>query len=1045
MNLDPAFMLSDVVALLGEFLNSSLVQFVAQGKCTDCPGAESTLVAAAWANIGYMTHAALLHYVNFSGFGLWAPLLYLIGAIGALVAVAINSPPRNYTWFLLGPAIYGFLIGSTQEVKGVDWVVAGRPQNLEEVWRDAETGLRNSPLLQIPQYSKIKIDKINGPSDKYPVAMPMLFFDELFSATSNMLVEWTGLYQELGEGDAKSNLHRATNLVGSGDAGAGKTGEGPWYLMSTIKAPMVENIVSAHIRNPQLRDALVTFLASECGEALKKGVNSGAYNAATMTRGSVIPMTVMIDGANGANDFSKGSQLSKGDYRKSRFELNAAEMPTPRSLFRLLAEPSDVPGSFGKFSPAFQGSDGGESKLRSLYSEQINCSAYLWILVQGMRHEMGHAYWQLVRSAPRGFDEPHKVLHTLFYGWDIRKSGTSAYADEMEIEWFTQNLIFAYILKNELMFAPQITSTEQKFAPSEKTTGYSQAYVGSVGATTKSSELYNWAVMMPHIQGILLYVIIVGYPFAAMAMIIPGYWKGFFTWVTFFAWIKLWDVGFAVVQVLERSVWAMMGNHSNMARVANMLIQTGYQAQGVNVECNGNGDGTDVMGQCAVPDVTNGITGVGDAGGDQKEAESFFYLDKALLLGAALDLDVSNGYYLYIMAALYFAVPAVTGQLVLGAKSGLGGLLTNSLSDGARDISGAAKSGIQGEKTNQIATNKESLSQAALGKAFRSPGNSFLSSLEASNRGLDKGRHAAQLGAIDKALGAGASAAELKAKSFGGQMGVLGAQVNALAETGGYLTRTTMGAVGRAVGGGGDRNGQSGGGNGIFGVVGSNFNAMREMATNAKSQDAYGVSARAAMRGADINWAASGASQSGQALSQYSRSLSDMASFEAETAAWDARNSFASNAGMAGVYGVNAGSLAPGQKPSDKMGMALTGALGSQAQQAAHYSGNSFLSGTQAMVSQGKSLYGSGYVGSFWQQYRDNGQVYPAVRDQIGPYVPAQGENVRTLWQPISENGGELLKKVGSAMVQGAAAAEMAHAGVEAPPAPKAPTDKKSE
>jgi hypothetical protein len=97
------------------------------------------------------------------------------------------------------------------------------------------------------------------------------------------------------------------------------------------------------------------------------------------------------------------------------------------------------------------------------------------------------------------------------------------------------------------------------------------------------------------------------------------------------------------------------------------------------------------------------------------------------------------------------------------------------------------------------------------------------------------------------------------------------------------------------------------------------------------------------------------------------------------------------------------------------------------------------------MVSQGKSLYGSGYVGSFWQQYRDNGQVYPAVRDQIGPYVPAQGENVRTLWQPISENGGELLKKVGSAMVQGAAAAEMAHAGVEAPPAPKAPTDKKSE
>jgi hypothetical protein len=119
--------------------------FVAQSECDNCPGAENTLVAAAWANIAYMTHSALLYYINFSGFGVWAPLLYLIGAIGALVAVALNSPPRNYTWFVLGPAIYGFLVGSTQEVKGVDWVVAGYPQDMQEVWRDAETGMRNSP------------------------------------------------------------------------------------------------------------------------------------------------------------------------------------------------------------------------------------------------------------------------------------------------------------------------------------------------------------------------------------------------------------------------------------------------------------------------------------------------------------------------------------------------------------------------------------------------------------------------------------------------------------------------------------------------------------------------------------------------------------------------------------------------------------------------------------------------------------------------------------------------------------------------------------
>ena len=1000
--------ISSLMAAVSAVANASALQFAVQGVCENCPGAESTLVAAAWANIAYMTHSALLYYINFTGFGAWAAMLYAIAAIGALVAVAINSPPRNYTWFILGPAIYGFLVGATQDVQGVDWVVAGEPQDMREVWRDAETGMRNSPLLQIEdaRYSQIDVDKVNGPSAEYPVAMPMLFLDELFSATSNLLVKWTGLYNQLGEGGADSNLARAQNLAGNAGGGAGRVGEGPWYLMSTLKAPMVENIVSAHIRNPQLRDALVTFLASECGEALKAGVNSGSYNAASMARGSVIPMTVMIDPIDGRNDFSQGSALTMSNYNESRFTLNATEMPTPRSLLRFLGEPSDVPGSFGKFSPAFSSSNGGASPMKKLYSEQVNCSAYLWTLIQGMRHEMGHAYWQLIRSAPRGFQSQEQVLFTLFYGWDIRRDGNGEYAGEDEITWFTQNLIFTYLLKNELMFAPQITSTEQKFAPSEKTIGYTQAYVGSIGAVTKSSELYNWAVMMPHIQGILLYVIIVGYPFAAMAMIMPGHWKGFFTWVTFFAWIKLWDVGFAVVQVLERSVWAMMGNHSNMARVANMLIQTAARTQGVSVRCGGGDNGLDVMDECAVPDVTSGdgtFDGPTTGGSDQQEAEAFFYFDKALLLGAALDLDISNGYYLYIMAALYFAVPAVTGQLVLGAKAGLGGLLTNALSDGARDISGAAKSGIQGEKTNQIVTNRESLNQAALGKALRSPANSFLQSLDTSNRALDKGRLGAQLGGIDKALGQAASAADLRSKSFGSASDIV---------RGGFNLAGQMLPDGK----GNEKDGKGKGFGGhaagfLRGFARGGDYAMR-ITGNEMAQTAYGASARSAARSADLSWDSAAAGQSQTGLNSYARSLSDMASFEAETAAWEAKNSFASNAGMAGVYGVNAGSLAPGAKPSDRMGMALTGSLGSQARDAAHYSGNSFLDQVGAMRTQGRMNYGSSYVSSFWQ----------------GGFTPTatMAETARTSAVKGKETGAFLFKSTSSALQQGIAVLDQA-------------------
>ena len=968
MRLDIAQLLTDMSEIFTKILQSTvvlqgnIVQFALQGqeKCGNCPGAESSLVAAAWANVGYMTHAALLHYVNFTGFGAWAILLYVVAAGGALISVALNSPPRNYVWFFLGPAIYSFLIGTTQEVRGVDWAVAGISRDMEDVWSDAETGLRNSPLLQISDYSGMTINKITGPSQEYKVAMPMLFLDELFSATTNMLVGWTGLNNQLGEGRSDSNLAKIKK---------DEKNAPPWFLLSSLKAPMVENITNVRIRNPDLRDAFITFLSSECGDAFKKGINSGSYNAATMSRGAVIPHTVMKDPVDGKNSFKKGDELNKNmEYTKSRFNLNATEIPTPRSLFRLLSEPSDIPGSFGNFSPAFKNKSGTESPMLKLYKQQVNCSSYLWTLIQAMRQEMGHAYWQLIRTAPRGFDSAEDVLFSLFYGWDIRSNGSGEYATADQMKWFTQNLIFTYMLKNELEFAPSITATEQKFAPADQTQQYAQTYVGNVGSKSKSSELYNWALMMPHVQGILLYVIIVAYPLAAMAMVIPGYWKAFFTWVSFFAWIKMWDVGFAMVQVLERSVWAMMGNHSNMARVANMLIQTAEITSGVAASCGGGADGGDVLDKCAVPDIGNSFNGERADGNDQPEKEAFFYLDKALLLGASIDLNVANGYYLYIMAALYLAVPAVTGQLILGAKAGLGGLATNALGENAKDISGAAKSGFQGEMANQIMSSRDHIGQAAHAKALRSPSSAFLSSLDTSNRALDKGLQGARLGGISHALDAGGRAAQQKAASFNQMKSTMEAVGSDAADISGI-----SGSTGSSPGSNGGK--KSLGGKLLSGAAwglrtGAHVgHAGLALGSNKVGQEAIGRQMNAMQRGADLHWQTAGANQAASGLGAYSKNLGALGQFQADTAAWEAKNNWAQNlSGAAGVYGVNAGSLAPGNKPTDSMGMAMSGMLGQSAGSAADYPGNSFLGRGEAMARNGQGLYGSSYVGGFFEQ-----------------------------------------------------------------------------
>jgi len=115
--------------------------------------------------------------------------LYIAAAITALLGVATNNPMRNYTWFFIGPALYSFLVGTTIEVRGVNWVVATQPaEDLSDVWRIAETGLANTRLATS---KKVDILGKDGPSGAYEVAYPMVMLDGLFSATTNQLVEFT--------------------------------------------------------------------------------------------------------------------------------------------------------------------------------------------------------------------------------------------------------------------------------------------------------------------------------------------------------------------------------------------------------------------------------------------------------------------------------------------------------------------------------------------------------------------------------------------------------------------------------------------------------------------------------------------------------------------------------------------------------------------------------------------------------------------------------------------------------------------------------------
>lgn len=924
-------------------LSPALLFAVQDCTSSSCPGSSYNLITAAWANIGYMTHSDFLALLTETNFGAWAPLLYTVGAIGALISVALNNPPKQWVWFLMGPGIYWFLIDTKQDVRGVAWTVAGQIQPMKEVWKQAETGLANTQLVKRVGLS---VNKIQGPSGTYKVAAPMVFLDGLFSASTNKLISWIGIGRQEGTGGADTNLAQKVGKVGEG--------EGPWYILANLKWGMVENISGAHARDPDVRDALVTFLASECGDHFKKGVHSANYAAASTSRGGSLPEYVLKSSEKKLT-FGPFTIFNQGvTYHEFAQGIDTDAIPTPRAIVRLFNQDPTQQGSFRQFSSRLQGSKAENPADKSGRTVELVCSEFLYTIIQALRWESGHAYWQLWRAAPDGFSR-EALFKALFYGWDIRKTANASWASDTELDAFVKKLIFVYMLRNELLYAPQITEVGQRFAPSEQARNFSEAYIRTQGSRSKAAELYNWAVMMPYVQGLLTYLVLIFYPFAAMMMVIPGYWKAFFTWVTFFAWAKLWDVGFAICHTLERSVWAMLGNHSAMARVANMLIQTEQATGSITV---GQASDCQAMNKeeiCPVPDVKED--------GDFTMQQAWLLLDKTLLLTGSADLDLANGYYIYIMSALYFAVPAVTGQLVLGAKAGMTSLATQAIGQTAGEAANATKSGTVGDQANRLTTNQNSLAAGAATKAQRASGLA-LQQLDNANAASEAELGAGRIGSAKAGFEYGKTSADARANSFSAATG----PIKALAGLGSNFVpgAAKPGAAGTG-GFDGDATGFS-----PMKAAGDAGNLGIASVNNSLAQAQVGAGVRLGRFGAQNDWNSGYLKNAAGSLSDYSKMLAGENDYNEKQAVWEAKNAFATHAaGFGGVAGMNAGNLAPGPKPTDGAGLALAGQLGGRAEAAARFSGFDFHGNGGGRLAQAGAIrsYGQGRWGaSYYQQ-----------------------------------------------------------------------------
>lgn len=885
-----------VVHLISALINAD--------ACTDeslCPASAFTALAAAFATQGYYVQANLLEYLNTTGLSYFATFIYLIAGFGAIVSYVLGSPPRNYLWFFIGPAVFYWLTSNPIEALGVRWMTSEAQvsdKDQAEVWRLAEAGLAGNSYIRD---HSIGIQKDKPPGSPAIVAMPFLWADTLTSDVTQQFVRLTGVFDMPGGGGGNVNTAPDEERLN-------------WNILSDLKWATLEDITDAKLRNGDARDAFVTFLASECGDVFAAQVDEAAWITATTGEGKSVPDSVLKPGSGG----DPIENLQKA--------LRAQSVPIPEGLRNLIVSGA-ISGSSKSFaqSASFLSTTVKDYLFKNSGIGGITCEDYLWVLIHAFRYESGHTYYQMVHNQPGAFAEkPDSVIHNLLYGWGISD-------DIDERRNFLIDLIFVYMVRNEMSIAPQ--PVDRRYASSRETTDYVNQFARTINSKTKYGEVYSWALMMPYIQGILLYVLALAYPFAALMVILPGYHKVILTWLSFLVWAKFWDVGFAVVKVLERSVWAMIGNNENALFLNSKVKEMSQWAQ-VQVDCAGA--------NCQIPTIK--YAPVGTSAGMNNVDVSFHLFDRALALAANMDLDLSNSYYIYIMAALYFSVPAVTGQIVLGAKAGASSLVGGFISGFSDKVSGAAQSGYTGDYAQRVQTNNASLGQAAQAKQMRQQGlaaqayqmSNAAAALEVDSSGLNAASSQTSALMAQKGEGTGLFASQQSPiRTFMTTPNKRIGPTNPPSSPAGSSAGSGGGASGGAAG---DPAG-AGGAWGFKGTAGQVFDFANPMsqrnlqtgfetAKAAKNLENYDYQSAGRAANAGRTAESFGASAGRSQASMHGQRLEGAAQWGAENSSWAQKRNYGNQlAGRAAVGGVFAGSLSPGAKPAATKDSAMSGIL----------------------------------------------------------------------------------------------------------------------
>jgi len=572
----------------------------------DFIGTSGTLVGAALESVGYYYQSYMLDAFLPLFEGSLGALVYIVGAMVALITFVVAGRYKFGLWFFLGPGLFFAVVVPRQATSGSDWWYGDERRNTEELQRSVQASLG--------------VDLKLNPDDEANAYKPRV--SSLFAWYNNLVSSTT------------------REIVKTLDGTREKTD-----IKFILRAQLYNQMISPVLTQPGFRELIHYSLNGRCRRLLEAGrqmndpINQGgnpskaanwALTYARLARDSQIPLTraaaeylamLRVDYPELFNMQLVNTAETEIQNFNSRCHLinggaSCIKPSTTRPQFVNYAEQQDqqkrsILEGFGLGHARQVGktvpdrNDLLDMQELQRYIDRLAAEAGQATDEEGVgtatntTQEISRPYDEYIDQFENRGYTCHEIWNFVYaalhrYTKNVADVGIRAMEDagltkeqaedefvplmlggysEFEGVEGMYNYIAKRVFRNE-MLSGSTSAFISRYAKSGGDVyelGTSQ--LGGLSLTerarTKNREwrertrMMASAAALPYYQGLALYFLGVTFPFFAMLLLVPGKHAGFLIWFAGWFWVKSWDIGYAIVMLLDNVLFQLFVENSN--------------------------------------------------------------------------------------------------------------------------------------------------------------------------------------------------------------------------------------------------------------------------------------------------------------------------------------------------------------------------------------------------------------------------------------------------------------------------------------------------